>query len=283
MNTKNINENTEYEKLAQYVYQCILNTEGFENISVKHNVELEGKSGCKHQIDVYWEFTIGGITQRVAIECKNYNKTVSIGKVRDFYGVLHDVGNITGIFVTKIGYQSGAKLYADYYGIEIKEIRYPEEKDWKGRIKTIQVNFQIVNTLVKSWKIEPDFIWLKNNGLYTEEQGSVEIAIEGENNKICIFDEKGNEITNFYELESNLPWKEKEEKSDIEYFVEYESAFLDTKNLGRIKINKIGVVYDIVTEENEPLIIDADAITKAIIKDVKSGELKFVSKKGEIK
>ena len=283
METKKLNENTEYEKLAQYVYQCILNAEGFENITVQHNVQLDGKSGCKHQIDVYWEFTIGGITQKVAIECKNYNDTVSIGKVRDFYGVLHDVGNITGIFVTKIGYQSGAKLYADYYGIEIKEIRYPEEKDWAGLIKTIQVNFQIVNTLVKEWKIEPDFIWLKNNNLYTKEQCSIEIAIEGINNEIYIFDEKGNIITNFYELGNKLPWKEIENKSDIDYSVEYESAFIDTKNLGRIKINKIGMIYDIVTEANEPLIIDADAITKAIIKDVKSGKIKFVTKKGEIK
>jgi hypothetical protein len=112
------NENVEYEKLAQYVYQCILNAEGFENIAVKHDVGIKGKSGCEHQVDVYWEFTIGGVTQKVAIECKNYNRTVSIGKIRNFYGVPHDIGNITGIFVTKLGYQSVANFSQIIMGLK---------------------------------------------------------------------------------------------------------------------------------------------------------------------
>jgi hypothetical protein len=33
-----------------------------------------------------------------AIECKNYSKEVSVGRVRDFFGVIHDVGNVKGIF-----------------------------------------------------------------------------------------------------------------------------------------------------------------------------------------
>ena len=115
------NENTEYEKLAQEIYQAISYAEAVKNINVQHNVKLPGKSGCNHQIDVYWEFEMMGIKHCVAIECKNYSSEVSVGKVRDFFGVLHDVGNTKGIFVTKVGYQSGAEKFANHYGIVLKE------------------------------------------------------------------------------------------------------------------------------------------------------------------
>lgn len=83
------NENTEYEKLAQEIYQAISDADGVKNINIQHNIKLPGKSGCNHQIDVYWEFEMMGIKHCVAIECKNYSSEVSVGKVRDFFGVLH--------------------------------------------------------------------------------------------------------------------------------------------------------------------------------------------------
>lgn len=50
-----------------------------------HNVKLIGKSGQKHQIDVYWEYQYDNTIFKITIECKNYNHTVSICKVRDFF------------------------------------------------------------------------------------------------------------------------------------------------------------------------------------------------------
>ena len=64
---------------------------------------------------------------RVAIECKNYSYGVSIGKVRDFYGVISDLEDVKGIMVTTVGYQKGAKKFADYYGISLKELRAPRD------------------------------------------------------------------------------------------------------------------------------------------------------------
>jgi hypothetical protein len=58
-------------------------------------------------------------------------------------------------------------------------MRYPLVEDWKGRIKTIQINFNIINTTITERIIEPDFIWLRKNGLFPKGQKSVEIAIEG--------------------------------------------------------------------------------------------------------
>lgn len=86
----------EYEVLTTSIYDALLRADGIDTIEVKHNIEVAGRSGCRHQIDVYWAFRFGGIEYRTAIECKNYSSTLEIGRVRDFYGVLADVGNIQG-------------------------------------------------------------------------------------------------------------------------------------------------------------------------------------------
>ena len=124
-----MNPNTEYEKFAQEVYRELAKTDVVKTIDVKHNILLTGRSGQKHQIDVYWEYEKSGIKTCVAIECKNYNSTVPIGKVRDFFGVLYDLDNVAGIMVTKIGFQKGAKEYANHYGIGLKELRIPNVED----------------------------------------------------------------------------------------------------------------------------------------------------------
>ena len=90
---------------------------------------MEGKSGQKHQIDVYWEYEIAGVTHKVAIECKNYNKPIAIGKVRDFYGVLADLNNVAGIIVTKAGFQKGTIQFVREHGISLKELRNPTREE----------------------------------------------------------------------------------------------------------------------------------------------------------
>lgn len=100
-----MNANIEYEKFTQEIYQELVNADVLKATRVQHNVKLKSKSGQEHQIDVYWEYEIAGVRHRVAIECKNYNRNVEIGKVRDFYGVLSDLNNVAGIMVTKVGYQ----------------------------------------------------------------------------------------------------------------------------------------------------------------------------------
>jgi predicted helicase len=156
----NVEKGTEYEQFVQDVYQAIVSAEGVENIKVEHNIQLEGNSGCEHQIDVYWEFRLAGQTYKTAIECKAYNQSVSIGKIRDFYGVLVDVPGLTGIFATLVGYQSGAKKYAEHYGISLKELREPTDADWQGRVQDINLNLHVVKVQVKSFqpRVAPAFL-----------------------------------------------------------------------------------------------------------------------------
>ena len=276
------NENTEYEILTKEIYNCLLKADGIENVDIKHDLKLPGKSGCIHQIDVYWEFRLAGEVHKIAIECKNYSKEVSIAKVRDFFGVIYDIGNIKGIFVSKNGFQSGAKKFADYYGISLKEIRYPKDEDWKGRLKRLEFEINLMPTKLTGVYVEPDVDWIINNGLINSEKEKSNIVFPTRilNIEMLVFDEMGNTITNFLELESRLPHDFKVGKG-LKYKFDYENAYLDS-NLGRVKVKWIGFVYDILNESSS-IILDANEIVNAIIKDVKSGEIRFVNKDGTVK
>lgn len=275
------NENTEYEKLAQVIYKALLSNDGFENIDVRHNIKIAGKSGCNHQIDVYWEFRLAGETHRVAIECKNFTKDVSIAKVRDFFGVIHDIGGIKGIFVSKVGFQSGAKRFAEYYDISLKELRFPNNDDWKGRLKTIKLNIHVMPTVLTGVFVEPDFDWLIRKGIINseEERGKIIIETNKLNTEICVYDENGAIINNFLELEEQLPHDYKE-GTNFKHSFKFDNGFMES-NFGKIKINYVGLQYDINNIPTEVL-LEAEEITKAIIKDVKTGEIKFIKNDGEV-
>jgi predicted helicase len=149
-----------YEKLVLEIYQVIQQVECLDTVKLLHNQRIEGKSGLRHQIDIYWELNIDGKVSRIAIECKHYSKRVSIGNVRDFFGVLTDVGNIRGILVTRVGFQSGAVAFAEHYGIELKEIRFHQEQDWHGRLKDVALEMSAYKPIILQRRITPDTRWL---------------------------------------------------------------------------------------------------------------------------
>ena len=155
-----MNDNIEYEKFTQEIYNEILKNLYVKNIEVKHNVKLTGKSGQKHQIDVYWEYQYDNTTFKIAIECKNYNHTVSIGKMRDFFGVLYDLEDVKGIMVTKKGYQEGAKKFGEHYGIDLMELREPEEGEAIVAETTLTIGSSVRHRLFlvdEDWAKEHDF------------------------------------------------------------------------------------------------------------------------------
>ena len=145
-----MNPNTAFECFTQRVYQRLVNSEVLKPTLVRHNVKLTGKSGCEHQIDVYWEYERDGVMNRVAIECKNYDSNLSIGKVRGFYGVLQDLENVRGIMVTRKGYQKSAKKFAEFYGISLKKLRRPEWNESIGAITTVSHTDTVYIRLMKN-------------------------------------------------------------------------------------------------------------------------------------
>lgn len=275
-----MNDNTEYEKFTQEIYQTLINVQGIDTIDVKHNVKLLGKSGQEHQIDVYWEYEIAGVKHKVAIECKNYNSEVSIGKVRDFYSVLSDLTNVNGIMVTKVGYQSGAKKFGDFYGINLKELRFPNDKDWEGRIKTIVFQMKMVLPNIKQRIPLFDNDWIKTNIKFPD-NGQMTYTLQGMADEIKILDENGQPITNFHELDKKVP-HEWDAATGLEHTYTFDNAFLDVIPIGRVKIKGVKYVYDVNTGTEE-FSIDALETTKAILKDALTGEIKFFDKDGNVK
>ena len=99
-----MNPNTEFERFTQRIYQKLVNNDVLKPTKVQHNVKLKGKSGCEHQIDVYWEYEIAGNMHRVAIECKNYDSLVPLEPDRSF-------GRIWSLFSVLATIHESACLY----------------------------------------------------------------------------------------------------------------------------------------------------------------------------
>lgn len=261
----------EYELFTQSVCQQLSNYHHIGITNIQHDIKLEGRSGCKHQIDVYWEYEKDGVKHRIVIECKNYNKRVSKDKVCAFQGVLADIdNNVEGILVTKIGFQKGAKKYAKEYGILLKELRPPKNDETIiGRIENhihaeIRRRFFLID---EKWALEHYF----NIARYKQKMEMFSF----DNNKglhVPLFttddvvrNSKGDYIVSLDTLEPEIP---KQPTNDIPYILKFEDAYVTT-TWGQVKI--LEVKYDFkVEDQQQNIAIDAGNFVKAVLKDALS-------------
>lgn len=268
-----MNQNTEYELLTQEIYQGLLDEENL-TVSVEHNVNVQGKS-TKHQIDVYWEYFVAGIKHKVAIECKNYSKNISIGKIRDFNSVLNDIGGTNGIMVTKVGFQKGAQTFAEANGINLVVLRDPIDEDWTGKIKIISTTIEAVSTEVLNRKIDLDLDWIKDN-LPKESLKNFEFRLTGFSNEIWILSPTGEKIKNLLQIEDSLPIP-KDQISNIKHYEPFENHFIEIEKYGKLRIKGIDFLYNINSTTSK-FEIDGSKMVKAIVKNVLTNEMKFVRK-----
>lgn len=140
---KRLMQDKEYELYVKDILEKINAADNWENTKLEHDVTLTGKSGTKHQIDIYWEFKYGLITHKVAVECKGYNNPVTKGLIAAFHGVLEDLDGVQGVYASQMGYQSGAEKLAKQFSIKLLEIRRPMSKDVKGRLWNIGIKIQM--------------------------------------------------------------------------------------------------------------------------------------------
>lgn len=281
-NRQRMNQNTEYERFTQEIYQQLVNLDVVRTTKVQHDVKLEGRSGQKHQIDVYWEYVIAGNKHRVAIECKNYNTLVPIGKVRDFKGVLDDLNGVNGIMVTKVGYQEGAKKYAQEYGISLKELRTPRYGETIiGEIEN-HIHYEVRYTL-----FQVDDAWAEKNGFdieryrkrlsllftsRTELWDSMPFIYIDRKDDI-LRDDKGREVASLKELEKLIP---DHPTDDFPFIFKFENAYLDSRYLGSVKVCAVKYDYNI-HDQQQTIALDAGDLVKAILKDAQSNETDFVA------
>lgn len=274
--------NIEYERFTQEIYQQLVSLDVVRTTKVRHNVKLEGRSGQKHQIDVYWEYEIAGSKQRVAIECKNYNTVVPIGKVRDFKGVLDDLNGVNGIMVTKVGYQDGAKKYAREYGISLKELRAPRygetiigeieshfhvemrytlfhiDEDWA---KKIAFDIQRYRTRLSHLFMSRTELWDSAPFIYIESKDDI------------LRDCNGKEITSLRKLSEQIPDHPTE---DFPFIFNYEDAYLESRYFGLLKIRSVKFDYNI-HDQKKIIALNAGDLVKAILKDAQSNGTDFVA------
>lgn len=277
-----MNPNIEFERFTQRIYQKLVNNDVLKPTEVKHNKKLKGKSGCEHQIDVYWEYEIAGNLHRVAIECKNYDSLVPVGKVRDFHGVLSDLNNVNGIMVSRRGFQEGAKKYAAEYGISLKELRRPGWNEIIGSITTL-VYADIRHTLYlfdDEWVKEHNFNLDKIRSFYASFQfdkaeywkAATHLPIETKD--YYIRNAKGKIISSLEELERQLP---ENPESNTEIIFPIEDGWVESRYWGPVRIREVKFEYESKVQETT-MNLAADDFVEAILEDALDGKTDYVPK-----
>ena len=160
------NTGKEYEELAQRVFDEIINESrtGLETIQVQRDVTLQGKD-AKHQIDVYWEFVVGNLTYKTIIQAKDQKSAITQPQMLTFKSVVEDLPGTTGIFVTRTGYQAGAKQIADKNGIVTFILREPNPHDWEGYIRVLNMDMHLLFPEIRDIQLVVDGNWAKANGI----------------------------------------------------------------------------------------------------------------------
>lgn len=288
MDAKTFSESIEYERLTQAVYQAIMRRDGL-NIAVEHNVDVAGRSGVEHQIDVLWRFELAGVRHFVLIECKNYHSALTLEKVRNFFSVLHDIGNCNGVMVTLTGYQSGVVRFAEYYGIGLKLLRRPTTEDWDGKIKDIVVNLKvrgIVSTdekpVVTRVKLAARDQEEKNLLLKLQEQGR--LAVETAPDTV-FYDSDRNVITPELRwwLPRQLDISKTPEGGPYSHRIDLECYYL-LINAGErdevlVLVDYIEVDYHVETIDNRQIILLGEQLVEAVLKDFSTNTTEHVHRK----
>ena len=135
------NTGVEYEVLVKEIFEQILkyNLANLKTLKIEHDVYIKGNLGT-HQIDVYWEFEFNGIKYKTIVQAKDWNSNVPQEKILAFNQILQDIpGQPRGIFITKTGYQKGAKEIAEKLNIVLYELRKPTDKDWEGKMRDLKI------------------------------------------------------------------------------------------------------------------------------------------------
>ncbi|MBL4898844.1 MAG: restriction endonuclease [Colwellia sp.] len=108
---------TNFEDYIHFVYNTLLNLKG-EKIQVSRRTTFKVPPDETYEIDIFYEFINIGVRHRVAIECKDWKTAVDQGKVLEFHQKIKNIGeDIVGVFISRSGYQSGAKKVAKRHGI----------------------------------------------------------------------------------------------------------------------------------------------------------------------
>lgn len=90
------------------------------NTSVESNAHIIDNSGVNREIDVLVTTTVQSVIHKIAFECKEYSRKVSVSGVEAFYTKCMDIPEINkGVIVSSNGFTEGAIKKAKEHGITL--------------------------------------------------------------------------------------------------------------------------------------------------------------------
>jgi len=111
------------EKLAQRIFDLILQNDLAQTVVVRQNVRLPGATG-QHQIDVYWEFVHREKKHVVVIQAKDWQAPIDYNELALFSDVVAGLpAHARGVFVTRAPYSPGVQNSADREGILLYHVQ----------------------------------------------------------------------------------------------------------------------------------------------------------------
>ncbi|MDE8344285.1 MAG: restriction endonuclease [Acidocella sp.] len=276
----------DYEILTKNIHETLMHAEGHNTISVEHDVKIPGRSGHHHQIDVFWKFKVAGVEHKTAVECKHYSKSVTIETVKGFASLLDDIGNISGIIVTTVGFQKGAKAFAESRGIKLLTIRSPRDEDLSGLILKVMVNYKVANRRTVGVDVAPSEDWVAVNQEPLKERGT--IPISGMNNEIGLYDAGGVLVKTFWQIENECPTSNEVGDLPGEQILTYEidvaGRHLKVDDFGLVPLGYLRIRYIINYSEFQSEITPSQNVSH-VMRDIITGDRKllFQGTDGEIK
>jgi Restriction endonuclease len=190
---------------------------------------------------VYWKFEKGGITYEAIVQAKDWESAVNQGQLLHFKGVLDDLpGQPRGIFVTRTGYQQGAKDVAAAHGIILFELGEPQKRP---NTTVTMLGWIKYDAEIRSFKLE---------GKLPDQEPVEELAM---GLKTTVFEPRYSNI----EFQIDSSWFDK-------------NLATSKINKSRIELNRLPIVQVIIHDENQAPASNLEAVVRqeiAIMKDEK--------------
>jgi hypothetical protein len=278
------NTGIQYESLTRIIFHAILNhdRERVFNIEVKHDVDLVGKT-TTHQVDIYWEFDVGGISYTTVVQAKDWMNPVNQGELLKFKEVLNDLpGQPRGVFVTRTGYQEGALNYARAQGIILYELREPTEADRGGRVMFVNINLAAYLPHTSQIRLVHDEQWSHEEALklgLTEVPG---IRFGKEPEEVMLFDRGGKGLTTVKKLIGSLYPCGYQELPPTRVVHEFTApTFIETGiiDFPKLKINAVEATIT-VSRVDQKICLAADDVVGFILRNVIAGSERILNKEG---
>lgn len=166
-----------FETVMRVVQEALKSS---DSTRIKQNHKLLDNTGLKREFDIFIESQITNFQVNVAIECKDYKNKVSIEKIEAFQSKCNDVPQIhRKVFISRVGFQSGAETKAKYYGIELLLLEKISEADvlnWLQISVPTLVNINRILTSPSVKFIGKPFNFLLDDTLSIEDKG-LEMAL----------------------------------------------------------------------------------------------------------